>query len=563
MKISVFSAVMVSVPVLLATLASCADVEFGSSDEGSVDQSSDAVPADDGGGLPVPIDPVNDGVVIVDEQDGGSDIVEPAVSCEGSTPPVGSCAASEENGIFVAPGGSDGACGTRELPCGTLAAGIDRAASRHKRVYVCGDLEHYTENVVVGGYSDGLELFGGFHCGSWEYDPDNVRAEVAPTSGSALTVRELKKGVAFYDFAFASPDETIPGSSSISVKLFNSAGVLFSNVSIKAGAGANGQHGSHGVNAESSNDAEYGYQLVGQSGSCDASTSLVAGGSRPIAFSCLAGGSSRGGSGGASVVSGTGLSGMIGTPTSNVLGSDTGEGGIGGTLFSPVGGDGCDGSDGVSGDHGHKSYGGSLNIEGYSPGRGNNGADGSPGQGGGGGGAGWSATVVGGICRGGGGGSGGNGGCGGFRGTGGGGGGASIAVFSVSSSITLENCEITAGTGGIGGNGGNGGKGGPGMAGSDGGGRTISVTEKAHPSGNGGRGGRGGRGGDGGGGSGGGGGPSFAFALANSDLNRIGSVIVSLGFGGSGGIGGTRSDGTAAPQGHNGRTEAIELFLVD
>ncbi len=449
------------------------------------------------------------------------------------------CVIDDEFGVFVSPSGSDGAgCGTEANPCATMARGMTEAKAAGKRVYACGDGGAYAENLVIDASLDGLVVFGGFHCSGWTYEPDFVKTNVAPASGSALVVENLTTGLDMRDFALTSADATTPGSSSVAAVVRNAQNVVLRRCEIQAGAGASGVAGQPGTEGGDGAVADIGQ--LGKPASCVTVPSVQQGGEWTDPSSC----GSQGGFGGPAVKNNNGSNGDQGIPATNVTPPNVDNRGIGGTVVGEEGGAGGPGSSGNAGSNGLAAPAtGQLSSSGYTPADGLAGSDGRTGQGGGGGGASRSAA----NCIGASGGAGGMGGCGGTHGTGGTGGGASVAMLVWDSVLTLDDCTLTSATGGAGGSGGPGGGGGLGQDGGDGGNSGGGM-------GRGGKGGKGGSGGLGGSGSGGTGGPSYALVYHGAAPTEQGATTLAPGSGGTKGVGGQAPGGNAAPDGADGET---------
>jgi hypothetical protein len=448
-------------------------------------------------------------------------------------PSEDACVIDSEYGIFVSPSGQDdAACGGEGAPCATIGQALKRAKAESKRVYACGGV--YEESVVVDATVDGLAVFGGLDCATWEHDGSVAQVKPA-VEGVAWTVEGLVVGLSVYDFAIASKDAT-SGSSSIAAIVRDSKNVLFRDTSFQAGKGAKGADGVDGVKGVDGTIAGPGQK--GIPATCTEPINTHLGGLwQPSDVIC----GSRGGKGGNVDPGDPGQAGVDGIPATNLVETGKGVGGPGSGSVAEPGTNGTAGSDGHPGANGALALGeGTFSASGYAAASGNAGTDGFPGQGGGGGGAGASLQ----NCTGASGGAGGMGGCGGKLGTGGKGGGASVALVSWSSEVTLDNCVLTATDGGAGGKGGNGGARGErsaGASGGDGGGGMSFA----------GGGGAGGYGGRGGSGSGGTGGPSYALVHHGTEPVDLASTF-NHGNGGVKGVGGTAPGGTQAPDGSAG-----------
>ena len=483
-----------------------------------------------------------------DGGDGGDAEVEAEPYCDPTSLPGDDvCVIDDLYGVFVSPSGTDSpTCGTQASPCGTIGQAMTRAKADDKRVYACGDGGTFAESVSVDAALDGLTLFGGFECGTWDYAPTTIRTHVMPAGeGVAWTVDGLTTGLEVNDFAIESRSATTAGASSIAAVVRDSVGVVFRNSTFVAGDGAKGADGVDGV--KGANGAIAGAVQIGKSATCTDAINQ-AGGQWP--FSAVVCGS-QGGKGGDVDVSQDGEAGAVGLPQTNVVSSGMGGGGAGSTDPLVPGGTGGTGSDGnPGGNGGAAASAGLFSASGFTVASGHEGTDGFPGQGGGGGGAG--ASIA--SCTGASGGAGGMGGCGGKLGTGGAGGGASVALLSWSSSVTLDACVLTAADGGDGGRGGNGGAGGDRTAGANGGNELLDGSNNTLMA-NGGKGGPGGFGGPAGSGSGGTGGPSYALVYHGDAPVETGSPVFTSGNGGAKGIGGTATGGTKAPDGADGLSD--------
>jgi hypothetical protein len=429
-------------------------------------------------------------------------------TCDGAAAPSDApCVISETYGVFVSPVGSDGNVGTRAAPLLTIGHGMDLAKAAGKRVYVCGG--SFGESLVVNPSRDGVNVYGGFDCGTWTYGAAN-RVTVDPSQpGYALKVEGLVKGAAFQDLEFDAPRASLanPGQSSIAVFVNGSQQVTFERVVMVAGngtdgaAGASGQgHGDGGPGSGASN--WYGTPPAYTELNGNDATSGSAGSQKVCA--CGDATSSAGGQGGA----GPGDAGQIPGPGLPSYGGDAGTGASGhngsacGAGGSPV----MSGVDGPAAPASSpSSLPGTISASGWTPANGGPGADGQPGQGGGGGGDGPAGV--------GGGGGGACGGCGGAGGKAGGGGGSSIALLSYLSAVTLVGCSLTAN------NAGNGGAGGDGEAG-----QPASLIGGSQ-TGSGCQGGGGGSGAGGNGGQGGPGGLSLGIGYAGTAPTFDGNAV--------------------------------------
>jgi len=465
-------------------------------------------------------------------------------SCEldgGRSPADNPCLISERYGVFVSTSGSDSTgAGTRSAPFRTLARALQAAKVDTRRVYACDEGTGYAEGVTLDATLDGMELFGGFDCGTWMLTAVG-RTRIHTASGPALVARNLVLGVTFERFDFVAANAPT-GASSIAVFLDTAANVVLRKARIVAGGGGAGHAGAQGDPGTDGNVA--GPEQDGAPAECNAQPMDHLGGAWTQASIC----GSRGGTGLASDAL-SDQQAESGVPMTGVTPPDQPNGG-GGFLGAPAG----PGSQGNPGSLGAPSaVTGTFSGDGFTPAPpASGGTDGRTGQGGGGGVKGttiWGCNLATG-------GAGGMGGCGGKGGLGGTGGGASVGVFSWSSSVSFDQCEIVGGAGGAGGNGGNGGNGGLGVPGGRGGARwATDVGVLAGPGENGGKGGNGGAGGAGAGGNAG---PSFA--LVYKGLRPVTSnTTFTRGAPGASGVGGY-AGGLKAPDGAMG-VAGTELAL--
>ncbi|HEY6725324.1 MAG TPA: hypothetical protein VI197_14915, partial [Polyangiaceae bacterium] len=415
--------------------------------------------------------------------------------CDGELlPGDDACVVAEEYGVFVSPGGDDATGdGTRESPFGTLQKAADAASESGKRVYACATEGEYGAGLTLAEGHDGLELFGAFDCSDWSYQSE-LRANVAPEAGVALSVSEIETSLELDGFTFESADATTPGESSIAATIRASSGVVLRSVTLRAGTGADGAPGVTMSFTYPEKSALDGVDGTGDSG-----------GVAPI-VSCPSGDTTRGGPGGGVAPN----DGSLGTPNHEGPG---GEGGIvGADCTTGIGKTGTDGPTGTEGPG--ATVVGALDNGNWTPAGGSDGGHGLPGQGGGGGAG---ATN-------GGGGSGGAGGCGGAGGKAGGGGGASIALLLVDAAVTLVDSQVVASDAGDGGDG-SGGQEGQQEFGDFGAGDPAGCP-----------GGRGGLGGNGGAGGGGAGGISVGILIEGSapTLTNTEVVVGAEGFAGDG-----------------------------
>jgi hypothetical protein len=505
-----------------ASPAGDAAADRGRHDAGSVDTSQD------GSGTDV----ADDGASSIDGAPTDAPLDVPSCDLEGGRSPTDNpCLIDERFGVFVSPSGSDATgAGTRAAPFRTLPRALQIAKVDMRRVYACDNGTGFDAGVTLDVTLDGMELFGGFDCGTWKLTPVG-RTAIRTASGPALTARGLIAGVTFDRFDFASADAAI-GASSIAVLLDASANVTLRKARIVAGRGGSGQPGAPGDPGTDGNVA--GPEQDGAPGECSVDPAERPGGAWAQASLC----GSRGGTGLPSNAQ-SDQQAESGIPMTGVTPANQTNGG-GGFLGLPAG----PGSPGNRGNLGAPAVAaGAFSASGYTPAPAAlPGTEGHTGQGGGGG---IKGVVIWHPCNVSTGGAGGMGGCGGRPGTGGAGGGASVGVLSWSSSVLFDQCEIVAAAGGAGGKGGDGGKGGLGMPGGRGGaafandaGVFVTAAEN---------GGKGGNGGDGGSGAGGNGGPSHALVYTGTRPVTK-ETILGAGPPGASGVGGT-AGGVKAPDG--------------
>lgn len=447
----------------------------------------------------------------------------------GATPEVG-CLPSATGSVFVNGAAAAGGDGTREAPFQTIAAALTAIAQgKGTRVLICNGV--YAERVSLTAEHQSVSLLGGFGCTDWHYNP-SAAADVAPTAtGYALELQKVT-GATVSDLHFAARDASAPGESSIAGFVNESTGVLFSRVTLRAGAGQNGSTGTLTPFANLPTAA----QLKGNPGKGSATTESMYVGGDAKQLTCPDGNGSTGGKGGSHPVNQLASSGLpleIGgkdgvAPESGVCDEVDSASSFTCICVLPATANGAAGSDGEPGAAAAK--GGTLNATGFHPFGGGTGGNGFPGGGGSGGDGAFHVGYVGYDTQWLGGGSGGAGGCGGKGASGGGGGGASIALAVRGSHVGVFGSSLIAG---------NAGKGGKGVAGQDGqagGEGGVAYTDAGIPTSkpcNGGKGGSGGKGGAGGGGAGG-----ISVGLAfTGDQPSVDATAFQLGLAGDAGPG--------------------------
>src|SRR5215211_3277456 len=422
--------------------------------------------------------------------------------------------------VFVAPGGSDNAAGTREAAMATIGSAIQKAqfVGRSSVLVRAGT---YNERVVLAG---GISLYGGYGAGWNRSDGATTTImSTTPVAGDRVVALEALNVVPVTRverFRIETGDVSAAGVDSYAVRVVGSPGLRLEDWVIVAGDGGPGAAGSSGADGLDAIDLgdngqtgwhDWNYPAKGGAGAVS-----------PVG--------ANGGAGGAGVYAAAGATGSPG-----VGGAAGGPGGPAGDPGQP-GQNGHDGADGATGTVGDPGSGGYVNNGLWFTGAG---GTGKPGGRGGGGGGQTGAFVVDGSGNGGGGG--GAGGGGGTPGGGATGGGASFGIFAVNSTgMTLTGNTIQPGHGGMGGAGGFGGFGGSGTPGGNG---YDWALDEIGIGGDGGHGGDGGKGGRGGGGAGG---PSFGIFRSGTTV-ATGGNNVTPGVPGAGG----------APNGFPGQSGAL------
>ncbi|MES1182327.1 MAG: hypothetical protein ABUL60_00860 [Myxococcales bacterium] len=476
---------------------------------------------------------------------GGGDGGAGGSACTGDVSDDAACWTTNDLGVFVSSDTGDDTTGngTKEMPFKTITKGI--ASASGKNVYVCVGAADYSEKISLDLASDGIQIYGGFECATWTYATTRS-AQVLSPSNIALRIDGLKKGAHIENVSFKAADATGTGTDASSYGAFvtNAKGVVFKNVKVVAGKGANGHDGDAGVKGmdgatvPAADDAPQ----KGKPAKCSTPPATQLGG----AWSEQASYGTLGGIGGTGRLDAglSGGNGDPGTPTTGVALPGTDNSGAGATTVGVKGARGGDGSEGLHGEVGAAAApAGEFSSKGFTPADGLIGKEGFTGQGGGGGGA----SKGNGVCVGASGGAGGMGGEGGAPGAGGSGGGASVALLSWNSQIVASSALFNAAAGGAGGSGGGGGLHGQGGYGAPGGLGSGQIDD-------GGRGGDGGDGGDGGSGSGGTGGPSYALVYSGSKPTYDpADTTLTPGVGGDPGVGGSVSE-IHAPDGLAGES---------
>jgi len=401
----------------------------------------------------------------------GGEAGEPVAPCDSTALPENdACVVDDEYGVFVSAAQEAEGDGTRNSPFASLAAGLAEAIDSGKRLYVCADGGSYGESVALDATATGLEVFGGFRCSDWTYDP-TLQASIESSEPTAWVIDGAEQ-VVLTDLEIIAANATEPGGSSVAMFLKGGADATLEHVRLQAGDGADGEDGMV--------EEEFDYpdvgELVGDDGTVTAGAGICS-------FRCPSGGQTTGGAG--AQPTSAGANGLPGEASPPPVDETMGAGGLAGSSCAS-GGTGEDGSPGTPGERGNgASVLGTLTSDGWTPASGTSGRPGGPGQGGGGGASQGSD---------GGGGGGGCGACGGAGATAGQGGGASIALIRLGSTVTLRDCVLVTG------NGGQGGDASPGQTGQSSGGIGGNRGGDACNGGNGGPGGDGGASGAGAGG---------------------------------------------------------------
>lgn len=427
--------------------------------------------------------------------------------CDGTKSPAeDACVIHETYAVFVSPNGDDlEGDGSRAKPFKTFEHAVSTAVNEKKRVYACATSGAFDGQITLDSYADGVSLYGGFDCSSWDYK-SGTRTQLTGPSGGVIVLQDLVTGTTIQDFEISAKAATSPASPSIGIVVGGSKNVKLARLKVAAGTGAPGLAGytTPGI-AASGKNGNPGHAQCGADTKGGAET--VTGCGFP---------ESKGGSGGiAGVGTSNGGSGTDGEPK---LGGGLGGLGqddtlVGGWSCGSVG-NGKNGKPGADGQNGAGSTSpGKLTLSGWTSSAGGFGTDGGHGQGGGGGGGAKAPSYcAGGQLFGATGGGGGSGGCGGIGGEGGKGGGGSIALTSYESDVTIEDSDFVASMGGVGGAGGTGQQGGSGSSGALGGSGACA-------------GGAGAKGGNAGHGGGGAGGPSIGIAWKGTKPLRTGGSI--------------------------------------
>jgi len=530
--------------------------------DGTADEMLDA---DMDGWCAVPLAP---GATCQECPKGGGDCndADPAVRPDALDPPDALALDSNCDGVdgdaagcvFVsAATGSDAWDGTMQKPKKSIAAGLAEAEMLGAQKCVLVAAGSYSGSLTV---PDGTALWGGYdQAAGWKVSA--AASSKISAWKTAITVAKGSSKTSIGRFTVEAAASPGAGQGAVGIRAVGASQLALSLLSVKAGSGQAGAHGTPGKQGLPGQNGVGGqagcepYCLPQPSGTCP---DLALPGSGHGPYTC-------GGRGqGKTIYIPSGwdpdileeqqwFSDQGGEPSCcfKQLAS-IGYGGAGGAEGPNYGGDGLKGQGGTSGPDGADGAGGNgsgvLGPEGFVPDNGDPGKPGKDGCGGGGGGMGDNFDEGWLYCDawGGGGGGGGAGGTGGSGGTGGMAGGPSVAILLVDTKATISDSVLQSGKGGQGGNGGaagpfgKGGKGGPGGPGVDG-------------SGDGGAGGSGGDGGWGGVGGGGSGGASIALLHSCGKTPVLDSVSYLVEGGGKGGNAGTHGP-LPGPAASNGKT---------
>jgi hypothetical protein len=391
---------------------------------------------------------------------------EPAASSEPELPtpdrkarevtgPADTSELTDELGVFVASNGLAHADGTHGHPLLGIQAGIDKAKTVGKRVYVCAGT--YKEALVI---ADSISVIGGLDCSANEWRAGTGRTRIEAPSSPAVLAKEIISATRLERLDIVAPDATKPSGSSIGLLAEHASALVVAGSKITAGAGAKGDDGREG--AQLSNGPSANGRSVPASIRCDiggpCERSVVA----PHDWLLPSGGKAGGNT-------------CVGAP--GIVAESGSAGGSGGLFevflrkgntavtleayksgFEPRNAEPRTSAAGANGQDGTTPASlGTISGEGYTPADGTDGQNGSTGFGGAGGNGlypyGQQAGAVGEVWRGWSGAGGGAGGCPGLAGTAGKGGGASIAALVVQSPLTFDGTELVSGRGGDGGRG--------------------------------------------------------------------------------------------------------------
>lgn len=360
---------------------------------------------------------------------GGSGGDSPVTACSSGDLMLGQCAPSEVDGVFVSPEGDDATgLGTRTQPYRSFHLAIEGIRSgAAKRIFACTteSTSLYPEKVVVGEGLNGLELYGGFRCGTWARVSGAV-PEIASPEPEGMVVDSIS-GLKLVDVKIRAASGTTEQRNSVALFVRKSTQVELTRVALVAGDGSEGAKG---------DSIHFDFTKLP---SLTGSVGEVSKGGAGCAVQVKCPGTDKapnaGGQGGDPLPStnNDGAPGQPGGKPNTPAECAENQGGWIGQPKPP------DPVDGLS-----ATLLGSLDANGFTPGDGAPGQVGLPGQGGGGGAA---------IDDSGGGGGGACGGCGGAGAQPGKGGGSSIALLSFESDVSVQSSSFTTGVGAKGGDG--------------------------------------------------------------------------------------------------------------
>jgi hypothetical protein len=368
---------------------------------------------------------------------------------------------TDELGIFVASNGLDNADGTHAHPLAKIQAGIDKAKTVGKRVYVCAGT--YKESLVI---ADSISVIGGLDCTNNEWRTGTGVSRIESPTSPAMRAKDIKSATRLEGLDVNAPNATAPSGSSIGLLADHATALVVARTKITAGNATKGDDGTEGTALSNAASAKgenvvVSYQCVvstpGRVSTHQCGYTTISGdfknppGGAPGTNTCV------GAAGFLPTAGGVGGSGGIwDAKTDSMALSTTWNPHSGNEAFraqvapgGPTAAAGTDGPDGTS-----ATASGAISAEGYTPADGTAGGNGSTGFGGKGGDGSAPTQVLANdsqTWRGWGGAGGGAGGCPGLAGTAGKGGGASIAAALLESPVTFDTTELVSGAGGAGG----------------------------------------------------------------------------------------------------------------
>ena len=339
-------------------------------------------------------------------------------------------------GVFVE-SGADGN-GQQATPTANLQNAVTAASANggeFRNVYICGsDSLAQTASLVV---VNGVNIYGGLNCGTWDYNEVNVPTIQGPADVPAVLVQNGSSTM--QGLTVSAPNAGALGASSIGIIVDGSADLSLVSASVTSGNGQAGVDAEPFTMMATAGDA-------GDNGQPGCTGTMVLGGGSGGERNCVGSSPSAGGPGGGGTNGTSGGPGGPGEDSGGMAGSGQGVGSCSSGL-SPVG------AAAAGLNAAQETALGDLTISGYSqssPGAGEVGAGGKGGGGGGGG----KECVIAMDVVGPSGGGGGSGGCGGAGGPSGGGvGGPVAAVAAVATGVVTQTRtnDLSAGTPGSGG----------------------------------------------------------------------------------------------------------------